>query len=108
MPQIAVTIDDDVYLDLIHNLPKGLKSKFVNRAVKKAILVCGGFGNVMHAYARQGEHVAHEVYNTTLEAHQAARNANQMKIDIVEEDVVEEIVETENEKWIREQKEANE
>jgi hypothetical protein len=67
MPQITVTLDDDVYMDLVHNLPKGLKSKFVNRAIKKAIQVtCAGMGNAMHDYARKGEHAAHEKVNEML------------------------------------------
>ena len=33
MPQITVTLADDVYWDL-QNLPKGLKSKFVNKAMQ--------------------------------------------------------------------------
>ena len=37
MPQITVTIDDDVYWDL-QNLPKGLKSKFVNESLKHIIM----------------------------------------------------------------------
>ena len=32
MPQITVTLSDDTFWDL-QNLPKGLKSKFVNSAV---------------------------------------------------------------------------
>ena len=101
MPQITVTLDDDVYFDLTHNLPKGLKSKFVNLAIKKAILHCGGFGNVMHAYAKRGEHVAHEVLNHTI----AANNLNQIKLaEWTDKNI--EAVETKNEKWIREQKEA--
>ena len=36
MPQITVTIADDVYWDMM-NLPKGLKSKFVNEPIKDAI-----------------------------------------------------------------------
>jgi hypothetical protein len=56
MPQITVTLADDVYWDL-QNLPKGLKSKFVNQAMEAAILRCiDNVGTVcparMHAYAR--------------------------------------------------------
>ena len=68
MPQITVTLDDETYMDLTHNLPKGLKSKFVTRAVAKAVMECGSLGQVMHAYARDGEHRAHEVYNSLLAA----------------------------------------
>ena len=64
MPQITVTLDEDVYFDLIHNLPKGMKSKFVNRAVKRAVeYVCNGQGRAMHAYAKHGSHAAQEVAN---------------------------------------------
>ena len=63
MPQITVTLDEMTYMDLVHNLPKGMKSAFVNRAVKKAILLCGGFGGAMHAYARHGEHRAFQKYH---------------------------------------------
>ena len=58
MPQITVTLADDVYWDL-QNLPKGLKSKFVNQAMEAAIKKCldnTNRGTVcparMHAYAR--------------------------------------------------------
>jgi hypothetical protein len=58
MPQITVTLADDVYWDL-QNLPKGLKSKFVNEAMEAAIHRCldnTNRGTVcparMHAYAR--------------------------------------------------------
>lgn len=58
MPQITVTLADDVYWDL-QNLPKGLKSKFVNEALKDAINKCldsTNRGTVcparMHAFAR--------------------------------------------------------
>tara|TARA_Y100001963_G_scaffold83697_1_gene116002 strand:+ start:14 stop:271 length:258 start_codon:yes stop_codon:yes gene_type:complete len=58
MPQITVTLADDVYWDL-QNLPKGLKSKFVNEALKSAVLKClddTARGTVcparMHALAR--------------------------------------------------------
>jgi hypothetical protein len=58
MPQITVTLADDVYWDL-QNLPKGLKSKFVNQAMESAIQKCldnTNRGTVcparMHAYAR--------------------------------------------------------
>ena len=58
MPQITVTIADDIYWDMM-NLPKGLKSKFVNEAIKDAINKCDdltGRGTVcparMHAFAR--------------------------------------------------------
>ena len=81
MPQITVTLDDETYMDLTHNLPKGLKSKFVSRAVARAVIECGGFGQVMHAYARHGPHKAHEVYNALL----AAQHQNQMKLGVEEE-----------------------
>lgn len=56
MPQITVTLDEMTYMDLIHNLPKGMKSAFVNRAVARALNeVCAGYGGAMHAYARKGE-----------------------------------------------------
>ena len=108
MPQITVTLDEDVYVELIHNLPKGLKSKFVNRAVRKALSICQGYGSAMHDYARKGEHAALEKSNMILEMarenkeemedrYQAALNPNQQKLGVEE---------SENEKWIREQKEA--
>jgi hypothetical protein len=39
MPQITVTIEDDIYFDLM-NLPKGLKSKYVNNAIRRAHVYC--------------------------------------------------------------------
>ena len=70
MPQITVTLADDGYMDLTHNLPKGLKSKFVTRAVAAAILECGGSGQVMHKYAREGRHAAHELFNFLVASQQ--------------------------------------
>ena len=102
MPQITVTLADDVYMDLTHNLPKGLKSKFVTRAVQHAIIECGGSGQVMHKYAKEGRHAAHELYNWLL----AAKNDGQTKLGMGWTATQNE--ETVNEKWIREQKEANE
>lgn len=81
MPQITVTLDEETYADLVHNLPKGLKSKFVTRAVAKAIMECGRLGQVMHAYARHGEHRAHAVYNQLL----AAKHPNQETLGVEEE-----------------------
>ena len=43
MPQITVTIDDASYLELIHHLPKGMKSRFVNVAIHRAIIDCSWF-----------------------------------------------------------------
>lgn len=55
MPQITVTLDEMVYLDLVHHLPKGMKSAFVNKAVEWAINnVCGTEGFAMMKYAREG------------------------------------------------------
>jgi len=55
MPQITVTLDEMTYMDLVHNLPKGTKSAFVNRAVERAInAVCGAEGFAMMKYAREG------------------------------------------------------
>lgn len=55
MPQITVTLDEMVYMDLVHHLPKGTKSAFVNQAVKWAINnVCGTEGHAMIKYAREG------------------------------------------------------
>lgn len=85
MPQITVSVEDDVYMDLVHNLPKGLKSKFVNRAIKEAIMHCAGWGNVMHAYARHGPHRAHSLRNETIEANIAARHPEQTKLGVEEE-----------------------
>lgn len=93
MPQITVTLADDVYWDL-QNLPKGLKSKFVNQAMESAIQKCldnTNRGTVcparMHAYARG-----------RLGQYDAAKHNDQTVL----------IAESENEKWIREQKELNE
>jgi len=67
MPQITVTLDEMTYMDLVHNLPKGTKSAFVNRAVKRAInAVCGGEGMAMFTYAREGELAAHTALNIIL------------------------------------------
>lgn len=62
MPQITVTLDEMTYMDLVHNLPKGMKSAFVNIAVSIAINeVCGTEGSAMMAYARKGPSAAIEI-----------------------------------------------
>jgi predicted CopG family antitoxin len=56
MPQITVTISDDVYWDLM-NLPKGLKSKFVNNALDSIISwKCQGDSSAMYAFAKGYPH----------------------------------------------------
>lgn len=58
MPQITVTIDDDVYWDL-QNLPKGLKSRFVCLALRHVISwKCDNDPAAMHAWARNKPHTA--------------------------------------------------
>ena len=58
MPQITVTIDDDVYWDL-QNLPKGLKSRFVCLALRHVISwKCDNDPAAMHAWARNKPHSA--------------------------------------------------
>jgi len=59
MPQITVTLDDMTFMELTHNVPKGMKSAFVNQAVWHAIQTeCEFFGMAMHAYAREGQQAA--------------------------------------------------
>tara|TARA_Y100001963_G_C6479370_1_gene308207 strand:+ start:277 stop:522 length:246 start_codon:yes stop_codon:yes gene_type:complete len=58
MPQITVTLDNETYMDISENLPKGMKSAFVNRACRKAINLCGSIGLIMHIYAKKGEAAA--------------------------------------------------
>tara|TARA_Y100001938_G_C7858747_1_gene314514 strand:+ start:152 stop:379 length:228 start_codon:yes stop_codon:yes gene_type:complete len=75
MPQITVTVDDDVYWDLM-NLPKGLKSKFVCVALRHVITwKCDNDPSAMYAYARGQPH----------EAFQAAHHPNQTKLGVEEE-----------------------
>ena len=80
MPQITVTLADDVYWDL-QNLPKGLKSKFVNEAMEAAIKKCldnTNRGTVcparMHAYARG-----------KLASYDASQHVDQQKLGVEEE-----------------------
>ena len=80
MPQITVTLADDVYWDL-QNLPKGLKSKFVNMAMEAAIQKCldnTNRGTVcparMHAYARG-----------RLGSYDASQHVDQQKLGVEEE-----------------------
>jgi len=81
MPQITVTLDEMTYMDLVHNLPKGEKSAFVNRAVKRAIhTVCGREGFAMHKYAREGVQAAHESLNAILaRRHEDQQNLKKWK-----------------------------
>jgi len=84
MPQITVTLEEDVYFDLIHNLPKGLKSKFVNTAVKRAVRNdCNNQAAAMHAYAKKGVHAAFEVANEMI---MAKNHPNQSKLNLGEEE----------------------
>ena len=80
MPQITVTLADDVYWDL-QNLPKGLKSKYVNEALTLAILKC--LDNTergivcpakMHAFARG-----------RLGLFEAAQHKDQQRLGVEEE-----------------------
>jgi len=80
MPQITVTISDDVYWDLM-TLPKGLKSKYVNEALGWAVNKCrsdNGLGDVcparMHAYARG-----------RLAAYESSIHGDQTKLGVEEE-----------------------
>lgn len=66
MPQITVTLDEQTYMELCHYLPKGLKSSFVNTAVREAIMMCSIMpnnrlgitphivGTAMHRLAKHG------------------------------------------------------
>ena len=117
MPQITVTLDEDTYVNLTHFMPKGMKSRFVNMAVAQAIWECsipktnvyglppGILGRVMHRYAKDGPDDAVELLHS--EMRRLAARKQQFPFEF-EEDEVTEVGETENEKWIREQKEANE
>jgi len=63
MAQITVTIQDDLYMDMIERLPKGLKSKFVNQAVMDAFAILRDDNGVIFfeaatIYARKGYDVA--------------------------------------------------
>lgn len=80
MPQITVTLADDVYWDL-QNLPKGMKSKYVNEALTLAIHKCldnTARGTVcparMHAFARG-----------RLGLFDAAQHKDQQKLGVEEE-----------------------
>lgn len=94
MPQITVTLHDEVYWDL-QNIPKGLKSKFVNEALVLAMMKClsdSPIGEVcpakMHAFAR-GKLGQYEEMGAPLPPIATAPP-----------------IESPNEKWMREQKEA--
>lgn len=81
MPQITVTISDDIYWDL-QNLPKGLKSKFVNESLAHVLIMkCldnTNRGTVcparMHAWARG-----------RLGQYDAAMHKDQEKLGVEEE-----------------------
>lgn len=61
MPQITVTVQDDVYWDLM-NLPKGLKSKFVNNALFSIINArCNSDPAAMFAFAKGQPHSAYTI-----------------------------------------------
>ena len=104
MPQITVTLDEMTYMDLVHNLPKGTKSAFVNRAVKRAINgVCGREGFAMHCYAREGVQSAHDALNVIL-ARRHEEQEDLKKWDKINKDAVNES----NVEWMKQQKEMEE
>ena len=75
MPQITVTVDDDVYWDLM-NLPKGLKSKFVSRSVAYVIdWKYEGCARNMYAWAK----------GRPLNVPDLASHPNQSKLGVEEE-----------------------
>ena len=82
MPQITVTIDDDVYMDIIHNLPKGMKSRFVNMACRRAVELCAHDGRLMHTYARKGPNAANAMW---ADMQEARNHPNQTKLGVEEE-----------------------
>jgi len=79
MPQITVTLDNETYMDITENLPKGMKSAFVNRACRKAINLCGSIGLIMHIYAKKGEAAAWEAYEDHIKAKLAERDADALE-----------------------------
>ena len=83
MPQITVTVDDDVYWDLM-NLPKGLKSKFVCVALRHVITwKCDNDPSAMYAYARGQPHEA--FYAGVSRYYDASAHPNQSKLGVEEE-----------------------
>lgn len=58
MPQLTITLDEDVFVEILHYCAKGHKSRFVNAAVREAILTCTDFRsgiispNAMLAYGK--------------------------------------------------------
>ena len=110
MPQITVTIDDASYLELIHHLPKGMKSKFVNAAIIQAIKDCTWWKRgsevcvipgAMHQYAKDWGDIGPWVDSTLVRMHErlkllpeevnwyskheAASHPNQTKLGVEEE-----------------------
>jgi hypothetical protein len=65
MAQITVTVDDDLFMEMIERLPKGMKSKFVNQAIYDALSVLRDDNGVIYfgaavLYARKGYDAATE------------------------------------------------
>lgn len=65
MAQITVTLQDDLYMEMIERLPKGMKSKFVNQAIYDALSVLRDDKGVIYfgaavLYARKGYDAATE------------------------------------------------
>jgi len=90
MPQITVTLDEQTYMELCHYLPKGMKSAFVNTAVREAIMACSipaanirglkpqVMGMAMHRMAKHGwDDAADFVYSEMLRLDERQKRLNE-------------------------------
>ena len=98
MPQITVTLSDEAYWEL-RQIAKGRLSAFVNRAVMDAVGACHYDPDIYTHYIREGIPGARSAI-----ADKDARNKQLYPKQFLVE--TEEVVESANEKWMREQKEA--
>ena len=94
MPQVTITVCDEAYWEL-REIEKGMKSAFINAALRDAFKVCNYDPLFYRKFARA--RYGREAVEEHTQQINAAAHENQQTLDVVE---------SENEKWMREQKEA--
>ena len=82
MPQITITIDDQAYWEL-REVEKGLKSAFINAALRDAFKVCNYCPMFYRKFARA--RFGREAVEEDTVAINAAKHPNQTKLGVGEE-----------------------
>ena len=82
MPQVTITIDDEAYWEL-REVEKGLKSAFINAALRDAFRVCNYSPLFYRKFARS--RFGREAVVEETEQINAANHPNQRKLGVEEE-----------------------